>query len=205
MGLTLSRRAGYVSVVDSIPNSPASEIGLSTGDILETINGIATRDMPLAYAEMLMKGEPESQLELKVLRIRQSAEPQDFTIVRQPIAYPAVRSAMLDNNIGHLRVQSLETGKTEEVAQRLKSLLERGAEKIILDLRRSSTGDPEEGIALADLFLDEGTITYLEGQKVARKNFMASSEKTISRLTHGSCNQPRQRARGGDCGGSFAG
>ena len=101
--------------------------------------------MPLAYAEMLMKGEPESKLELKVLRIRQSAEPQDFTIVRQTHCLP--RSTIRDAGQQHRSpacAEPGETGKTEEVTQRLESLLERGAEKIILDLRRSSTGDPEE-------------------------------------------------------------
>ena len=57
VGLLLSRRFGYVSVVDSVPGSPAAKAGLHTGDMLETIKGISTRDMPLAFAEMLLMGD----------------------------------------------------------------------------------------------------------------------------------------------------
>src|SRR4030088_1462563 len=58
VGLVLSKKYGYVGVVDSIPGSAAAKAVLNTGDMLETINGVATRDMPLAYAELLMNGEP---------------------------------------------------------------------------------------------------------------------------------------------------
>jgi Periplasmic protease len=57
VGLVLSKKFGYVGVVDSIPGTAAAKAGLNTGDMLESINGVATRDMPLAYAELLMNGE----------------------------------------------------------------------------------------------------------------------------------------------------
>lgn len=182
LGLVLSRKMGHVSVVDAIPGSPAAKAGLTTRDMIETIDGIATRDMPLAYAEILLSGEAGTVVDLTVLRFPQRTEPQEFSLVRQAVEYPAVRSQLLPDAIGYIRVQSLESGKTEEVARRLKILMKQGAEKIILDLRRSAVGDPEEGLALADLFLDEGLIGYLEGQKVARQDFRASREETLSRL-----------------------
>src|SRR5688572_16971785 len=69
VGLMLSRRFGYVGVVNAIPGSSAARAGLTTGDMLEAINGVATRDMPLAYAEMLLAGEPNSSVEVSVLRV----------------------------------------------------------------------------------------------------------------------------------------
>ena len=182
LGLVLSRKVGYVSVVDAIPGSPAAAAGITTGDMIETINGVATRDMPLAYAQMLLRGRPGSEVELSVLRVRQGAEPQAMKLARAAREYPAVRTQMLPGKIGHLRVESLETGKTASVAKSLQKLAAQGAEKIVLDLRRASYGDPREGLALADLFLEEGLMAYLQGQKVPRQDFNATTQSTISKL-----------------------
>src|SRR5215467_2490685 len=58
VGLVLSKRFGYIGVVSAVPGSPAAKAGLSTGDIIETIKGVGTRDMPLAYATLLLRGDP---------------------------------------------------------------------------------------------------------------------------------------------------
>src|SRR3954468_20105424 len=70
VGLILSKKFGYVGVVDSIPGTAAAKAGLNTGDLIESIGGVATRDMPLAYAEMLLTGDPNTSIELSVLRLR---------------------------------------------------------------------------------------------------------------------------------------
>lgn len=182
VGLVLSRKVGYVSVVDAIPGSPAAEAGITTGDMIETIDGVATRDMPLAYAEMLLRGEAGTEVELSVLRVRQGAEPQTITIERRMRSYPEVRTQMLPGSIGHIRAESLEAGKTASIAKAVQELKSQGAEKIILDLRRAAYGDPREGLALADLFLEEGLMAYLEGQKVMRQDFHATKEGSLKDL-----------------------
>jgi carboxyl-terminal processing protease len=70
-----------------VPGSPAAKAGLSTNDMLETINGVATRDMPLAYASLLLEGEPGSSVDLTVVRVRRP-EPQKIKLVRANAAYP---------------------------------------------------------------------------------------------------------------------
>ena len=89
IGLVLARRVGYVSVVVAVPGAPASKSNLSTGDVIEAINGVGTRDMPLAYAQMLLQGDPGSNLELTVLRLR-NPEPQKLSITRAEVKYPDV-------------------------------------------------------------------------------------------------------------------
>src|ERR1700747_1046629 len=66
VGLVLSKKFGYIGIVDSIPGSPASKAGLTTTDVIETINSVATRDMPLAFAELLLRGDPGSTVELGI-------------------------------------------------------------------------------------------------------------------------------------------
>jgi carboxyl-terminal processing protease len=179
VGLVLSKKFGYLNVVDAVPGSPAGKAGLTTGDVIEAIGGVTTRDMPLAYAEMLLQGDPGTSVELTVLRVRRSAEPQKIGLVRAVPKMPAVAWKMLPDQIGHIIVQSTEQGKAREIAHAVEELNKQGAKKLILDVRNSATGSPEEGIAAANLYLESALIAYLEGQKVSRQNFQAQSSKTV--------------------------
>jgi len=78
-----------MTIVDAVPGSPAAKASLTTGDVVESINNVSTRDMPLAFAEILTEGEAGTSVELSVLRIRKS-DPQKVVLVRAPLVYPAV-------------------------------------------------------------------------------------------------------------------
>jgi len=94
VGLILARRLGYLTVVDALPGAAAAKAGLSTGDVIESINNIATRDMPLAFAEILVQGEPGSSIEMSVLTPRQ-ADPQQIKLVRAALVYPPVSAKLV--------------------------------------------------------------------------------------------------------------
>lgn len=179
VGLILSKKFGYLNVVDAIPGTAATKAGLSTGDVLEAIGGVSTRDMPLAYAELLLHGDAGTSVELTVLRVRKSTEPQKVALIRGVTTLPAVAAKMLPDQVGHITATSMEPGKAKQIANVLNDLQKQGAKKIVLDLRSAASGAPEEGIAVANLFLDKGLIAYLQGQKVARQNFDAQSSKQI--------------------------
>ena len=177
----LAKKFGFVGIVGVIPGSPAAKAGLATNDMLETINGVATRDMPLAYASLLLEGDPGSSIELTVVRVRRP-EPQKIKLTRANIVLPAVTGKMLADNIGYIQPNTLAPGKVKEVAAEVESLQKQGAQKLILDLRNCAVGEPEEGIALARLFLEKGEIAYLQGQKVPRQDFEADAAKDITKL-----------------------
>lgn len=179
VGLVLSKKFGYVGVVGTAPGSPAAKAGLATGDMLESIKGIATRDMPLAYANLLLQGEPGSSVELSVVRVRRP-EPQTIKLTRAAIVYPPITFNMMPNEVGYIRPDTLASGKVKEIASAVEQLKKQGAQKYILDLRNSAIGSPDEGVALANLFLSKGTITYLQGQRVPRQNFDAEPGKAIT-------------------------
>ncbi|HWQ53665.1 MAG TPA: S41 family peptidase [Bryobacteraceae bacterium] len=181
VGLVLSKKFGYVGVVGVVPGSPAAKAGIGPQDMIETIKGIATRDMPLAYASMLMDGEAGSSVDLTVIRVRRP-EPQKVSLTRAAITYPPVSARMMPEQIGYIRPETLATGKVKEVAGALKKLQGEGAKKLILDLRNTAVGSPEEGVALANLFVEKGLITYLQGQRVPRKNFEADPAKGVTTL-----------------------
>jgi len=181
VGLVLSKRFGYVGVVAAIPGSPAAKAGLTTGDMVESINGVATRDMPLAYAELLLQGKPGTTVELSVLSVRHP-EPKKITLTRAVIEYPKVESKMLPGEIGYLKVQAMVPGTAADLAAAIKKLEQEGAKRLILDLRNSGAGTPEEGIQAANLFQESGLISYLQGQRVPRRDFEADPAKAVTKL-----------------------
>jgi carboxyl-terminal processing protease len=81
-----------------------------------------------------------------------------------------------------VKVETLTKGKAQEIAAKVKSLEKAGAKKILLDVRNCAEGDETEGIAAANLFLNHGTITYLQGQKFPREAFNADASKAITAL-----------------------
>jgi carboxyl-terminal processing protease len=181
VGLVLSKRFGYVGVVAAVPGSSASKLGLATGDMLETIKGVATRDMPLAYAELLLRGDPGTSVEVSVLRVRRP-EPQKITLTRAAAAYPPVASKMLADGVGYVRAETLAAGKLKEVAAAVAGLEGQGAKKLVLDLRNCAVGEAADGVALANLFIAKGKIGYLTGQRFPRQDFEADPAKAVTKL-----------------------
>jgi len=181
VGLILSRKYGYeIGVVAAIPGSPADKAGLTTGDILEAIQGIQTRDMPLAYADVLLHGDPGTAVELKVLRLSRP-EPITVTLTRAVVAPPPLEAKTLDAETGYIAAVDLRAGKAAVVAEAIRQLVGKGAKRLVLDLRNSALSVPEEGAALADLFLDKGSITTVKGQTVKEQVYEASPAKTVFR------------------------
>jgi len=181
VGLVLSKKFGYIGIVDSIPGSPAAKAGLTTTDVIETINGVATRDMPLAFAELLLQGDPGTTVELGILRYR-NPEPTKVTVTRAAIRYPLVLSKMMPDQVGLVQAESLEGNNVKDVAAKVQDLQKQGAQRLVLDLRHCATGSPEQGIALANLFLDKGLITYVQGQKIPREDIKANPAQAVSQL-----------------------
>jgi len=181
VGLILSKKYGYLGVVGAVPGSAAAQAGLSTGDMIESINGVSSRDMPLAYADLLLHGEAGSTVDASVLTVRHP-EPRKITLTRAMVTYPPVTHRMLDQQIGYIRAESLLAGGATQVAGALAELRKQSPNGIVLDLRRCATGSPEEGLMLANLFVDKGLLGYLQGQRVPRKDFQADPAKSVSKL-----------------------
>ena len=181
VGLVLAKLPGYLRVVAAVPGSPAAKAGFSTGDMIESIGGVATRDMPLAYAYMLLAGEPGSPVDLSVVHVRQ-LEPQTAKLVRASINLPPVDSSMLPDGVGYINVDALGPAQVKQASDAIQKLQKDGARKIIVDLRNCAVGDPQNGVALANLFMNKGLITYLQGQRVTRQNFEADPAKAITTL-----------------------
>ena len=181
IGAAVSKRFGYAAVIAVIPGGPADKAGIQGSDIFEAIEGHSTREMSLAGIRALLSGQPGSNITVSVVRARR-AEPQKVVITRDVVTVPAVTDKMVEEGVGYIKVDALTKGKSQEIAALIKTLQKQGAKKLILDLRNSGEGEELEGIATANLFLNHGTITYLQGQKYPREAFTAEASKAITNL-----------------------
>jgi carboxyl-terminal processing protease len=116
-----------------------------------------------------------------VVRARR-AEPEKVTVTRDVVTIPPVTEKTIEDGIGDVRVDALTKGKSQEIATKIKALQKAGVKKLVLDLRDCAEGEESEGIATANLFLNHGTITYLQGQKYPREAFNADPAKDITTL-----------------------
>ena len=181
IGAAVSKRFGYADVVAVIPGGPADKAGIENGDILESIEGKSTHEMSLAEIRTMLLGETGTTVTVSVVRPRR-AEPQKIVITRDVVVIPPAEDKMLADSVGYVKVDAFPEGKTEEIAQKIRGLQKQGAKKLVLDLRNAASGEESEGIATANLFLDHGTITYLQGQKYPRQAFNADPAKDITKL-----------------------
>lgn len=181
IGAVISKRFGYADVVSVLPGSPAEKAGIEPTDIFESIEGQSTREMSLPEIRNLLAGAPGTTVNVAVVRARK-AEPQKTPIVREIVSIPAVSDKVMDDGIGYIKAEALTKGKAQEIASKIKSVERQGAKKILLDLRNCAEGEETEGVAVANLFLNHGTITYLQGQKYPREPFNADSAKAITSL-----------------------
>jgi carboxyl-terminal processing protease len=180
VGINVSKRYGYASVVSVVPGSPADKANISDGDIIEAIGPADTRDISLAMIQLLLEGASGSELTLSVVRPRKSA-PDKIVLTRVAPSLPPVAETMYENaSILYLKPGVLDHDHVQQIEVKLKSMPKAGNKKILLDLRDVAAGDMAEATRLANFFLKDGTIAILEGQKVQKQTFTADASKAIT-------------------------
>jgi carboxyl-terminal processing protease len=177
-GLTLSKRYGYIIVLSVLPDSPGTKAGIRSGDIFESIAGFTTRDMSVGQALNLLNGQPGTGIKVSVIR-RGKATPEEVDVVREKLPPSKIVMQKTDPDILVLRFPSLETGRAEEVRNRLLDAEKQGVHKVILDVRECGRGPVSEAIAIARLFVSSGTLTTLRGQTVSVQVFSAEPKQVI--------------------------
>ena len=183
VGLNVSKRFGYATVVSVVAGSPAEKAGLADGDILEAVDGHDTRDLSLAVIRLMLNGQPGTGVSVSVVRPNK-AVPDKIDMTRTMVAVPAVAEQLYENSsILYLKPMTLDRDHVSAVEAKLKAADKAGSKKVLLDLRDVSTGDMAEAVRLANFFLKTGTIATLEGQKVDKQVFSAEASKAIDPTT----------------------
>ena len=179
VGINVSKRYGYATVVSVIPGSAADKAGLVDGDILEAIEGQDTRNISLAMIQRMLEGAPGSTLTVGVVR-PSKAEPDKISMQRSVTVVPPVAETLYENSsILYLKPEILDHEHVDQVEAKLKGMQRAGNKKVLLDLRDVAGGDMTEAMRMANFLLNGGMIATLEGQKFPKQVFWADSSKTI--------------------------
>ncbi|MGI8787510.1 MAG: S41 family peptidase [Pyrinomonadaceae bacterium] len=178
IGAEFSQVSSYLYVISPIKDSPADKAGLKAGDVIEYIDNKASRDISLYDAEQLLLGEAGSKVNLRVLRA--GAKPQTITVTRTAYKIPEATERIEDGKVGVIKVYDLETGEAKDIRARVADLTKQGVQKIILDLRGVATGNLNEAVEVANLFIKDGTLAEIIGREnKTLQTFTADPNKAI--------------------------
>jgi len=179
VGINVSKRFGYATVISVIPGSPADRSGLVDGDFLESIDGQDTHNLSLAMIQRMLEGAPGTAVTVGVVRPGKS-EPDRIAMGRAVVNIPPVSDSLYENSsILYLKPVTIDHEHVQQIEAKLKSMQKSGSKKVLLDLRDVASGEMSEGTRLANLLLKSGTIASLEGQKFPKQVFTADPAKAI--------------------------
>jgi len=163
VGAEFSEVSAYLYVVSVTKGSPAEKAGLKTGDVVEYVDGKATRDISLFDAEQLIEGDPGTTVSLRVLR--SGEKPTTIKVTRGTFKTPAVESRVEAGKVGVIKIYSLEEGEAGDVRTHVQNLAKQGVQKIVLDLRGLASGTQKEAISVANLFIKQGDLGKVLGKE----------------------------------------
>lgn len=156
---------GYVRVVSPIDETPAARAGIMPGDLITHIDGEELPSQSLSKSVEKMRGPVNSSTELQILR--NDVDVLTFTLVRENIKLRSVRTRVLEDNIGYVRIVTFNGNTTQEVDQAIRKLKENNPERIkgfIIDLRNNPGGLLEEAVQISDGFLERGEIVSIRSR-----------------------------------------
>jgi carboxyl-terminal processing protease len=173
VGLELTRQY-YLRVIAARDNSPAAKAGLRTGDYIRAINEMPTREMSVWEGVRALRGTPGSKVSITIIR-GNAADPHVIEMTRENEPASMVSGRIAASGVGYVRVAAIGPATTNQVSAQVSELTKAGASKLIVDVRRLSSGTIEQGIALARLFVRDGTIAIREQKGGVREPITATS------------------------------
>jgi carboxyl-terminal processing protease len=193
LGIEVSMESGVVKVISPIDDTPASKAGIKAGDYIVKIEGTQVQGKSLSEAVDLMRGPVGSSIELTVRR-RGEKKALKFNIVREIIEIQSVKTDLLENNIGYIRLTSFNENSGEQIENKIKNLEKnQNVNAYILDLRNNPGGLLSQAIRISDFFLDNGEIVSTKSRKAsenrkwfAKKGDLTNGKTLIVLINYGS-------------------
>jgi carboxyl-terminal processing protease len=165
LGIELGTEDGFLKVISPIDDTPASAAGIQPGDLIVKIDGQPTKGLSLMEAVEKMRGKAGSDIELTL--VREGGQPFDVELTRAVIKVKSVKSQLLDDGYGYIRITQFQVNSGEEVGKALGKLRKENGKKLrglVLDLRNNPGGVLQAAVEVTDHFLKKGLIVYTEGR-----------------------------------------
>ena len=192
LGIEVSMEFGVVKVITPMDNSPAEKEGVKAGDYIVKINGEQVQGKTLSEAVELMRGPIGSKIEITVRR-KGVKKALIFEITRQIIEVKSVKSKIIENNIGYIRLTSFNENSSSQIKSKIKEFKKKEVKKYVLDLRNNPGGLLSQAVKISDFFLDNGEIVSTKSRKsyenrkyFAKKGDLIDGETLIVLINNGS-------------------
>jgi len=167
LGIEVGMESGVVKIISPIDNTPASKAGVKAGDYIVKINGTQVQGKSLTEAVDLMRGPVGSSIEITVRRVGVK-KAIIFNITREVIEVQSVKSKMIDNSIGYIRLTSFNQNSSEQIKEKISKLSKnKNLKGYILDLRNNPGGLLSQAIKISDFFLENGEIVSTKSRKIS--------------------------------------
>jgi len=181
LGIEVGMEAGVVKVISPIDNTPASKAGLKAGDYIVKIDGVQVQGKTLMEAVDLMRGLVGSSIEITVRR-QGVKKALIFNITREIIQVQSVKSELIDNNIGYIRLTSFNKNSSDQIKEKVNKLNKnKDLKGYILDLRNNPGGLLSQAIKISDFFLENGEIVSTKSRKVSENRKWFAKKGDITR------------------------
>ncbi len=166
LGIEVGMENGFIKVISPIDDTPAKKAGILAGDLIIRINDESLKDINLNDAVDKMRGKPNTDIKLTLLREGED-KPLEITITRAIIKVKSVRSKLLHDHYGYVRISQFQAHTGEQMFKAIKKLIKQSKDSLygmILDLRNNPGGVLTASIEVSDAFLNKGLIVYTEGR-----------------------------------------
>jgi carboxyl-terminal processing protease len=174
VGLSVSVIDNAITVVTAFKGSPAAEAGIASGDKIIAVNGEDMDGTMLEEAVSIMRGEPDTKVNVTILR---KSEIKEITLTRAIIDIPDMEYRMLDDEVAYLWLYRFDQGSSANFVDALNDLHSQGMKGLVLDLRNNPGGLLNECVAIADMVLPEGLVLYSEDKNGKRDEYRSNADK----------------------------
>ena len=162
VGLELTRQY-YLRVIAARDNSSAAKAGLRTGDYVRAINAQPTREMSVWEGIRALRGAPGSKVSVTIIR-GNAADPHVIELIREAVPTSDVNGRIVAPGVGYVRIAAIGPTTATETMSQVAVLMKAGAATLIVDVRRTSGGPLDGGLAVARLFVGKGTLAQREAK-----------------------------------------
>jgi len=180
LGIEVGMKDGFVEVITPIDDTPAKKAGVEAGDLIIKLDDKLVKGMSLNDAVKIMRGKPGTIIKLTIIR-EDEREPLDISVTRAVIKVVSVKSKILEEGFGYIRITQFQINTGKNLEKAVRSLNKKGAplKGLVLDLRNNPGGVLDAAVDVADVFINDGLVVYTKGRIADTEMEFEASENTL--------------------------